>query len=96
MRTHRDRLPRRNGFTLVELACVLVVITILAGIGMPTVLGRIQRAQVTAAARQISEDVQMTQSRAITQGIQTRLVAFDHAGNAPDPSGAPLSEPSKA
>ena len=46
--------PRRQGFTLVELLLVLVILGVLAAIVIPKFSGRTQQAKVQAAVTQIS------------------------------------------
>lgn len=50
----RFALARRQGFTLVEMLLVLVILAVLAAIVIPKFSGRSQQAKITAAASQIS------------------------------------------
>ena len=53
---HRNRIGalRRQGFTLVEMLLVLVILATLAAIVYPKVMGRSKQASVTAAQTQIA------------------------------------------
>jgi general secretion pathway protein G len=51
----RKRIARRNGaFTLIELLLVMVIITILATLLVPRVVGHLQKAKITAAQADLS------------------------------------------
>ncbi|MEI8192207.1 MAG: hypothetical protein WCI75_21075, partial [candidate division NC10 bacterium] len=53
------------------------------------ILGGILRSGVDGAVRRISEDLRLTQSTAISEGIQTRLLVFNNSGQAHDHGGSP-------
>ena len=54
LRRPAHRGPRQNGFTLVEMLLVLVILATLAAIVYPKVMGRSEQARVTAAQTQIA------------------------------------------
>ncbi|HEX9897733.1 MAG TPA: type II secretion system protein [Candidatus Methylomirabilis sp.] len=83
-----------SGMTLVELAITIVILGILSAIAVPGILGSIHRTGVDGASRQLTEDIRLAQSNAITRGAQTRLIVFDQSGSVPDPGN--LSDPTKA
>lgn len=75
------RRPRRRvrGFTLVELAFVLVVLTILAGVSVPA-LGWLQSARTNVVATRIRSALVLAQQWALGAGDRT-WVAFDAAND---------------
>jgi type II secretory pathway pseudopilin PulG len=69
--------------TLVELITVVMMLGILATIGLPGIIGGIQRTGVDGASRQLTQDIRLAQSTAITRGAQARLIIFDQTGVVP-------------
>ena len=67
---HKD-----NGFTLVELTAVMVVIAILALVAIPT-LTRLSDDRATLAARQLLRDLSFARQRAVATGTRSWVV-FD-------------------
>jgi len=53
-KTERDRRRSREGFTLIEILLVVVIIGILAALGVPKLTGHMERARVNAARSDIS------------------------------------------
>lgn len=49
-----DRRNRQGGFTLIEIMVVVVIIGILIGLVAPNILGRVDKARVTAAKTDIA------------------------------------------
>lgn len=83
-----------TGMTLVEFAITIVILGILSTVAIPGLLGGIHRTGVDGASRQLTEDIRLAQSSAITRGTQTRLIVFDQSGSVPDPGN--LNDPTKA
>jgi prepilin-type N-terminal cleavage/methylation domain-containing protein len=92
------RSPWRNprGFNVIEMAIVVSIMLIIAGIAIPGIVGGVQRTGVDGASRRIAEDVRLAQSTAITRGVQARLLIFDKDGVAHVHGGANITDPTKA
>lgn len=88
--TDRGRFQREaRGVTAIELIIAVCILGTLAAVAMPGILGGILRSGIDGAARRISEDLRLTQSSAISQGVQTRLLVFNNSGQAHDHGGSP-------
>jgi prepilin-type N-terminal cleavage/methylation domain-containing protein len=81
---------RRRGFTLAEVVCVLVIMTILAAIALPRYAKTLSRYRAELAARRVVADLSLAQRQArFSSTAQT--VVFDSAAEAcqliglPDP-----------
>jgi prepilin-type N-terminal cleavage/methylation domain-containing protein len=90
----RWRNPR--GFNVIEMAIVVSILLITAGIAIPGILGGVQRTGVDGASRRLAEDIRLAQSTAITRGMQARLLSFDRNGLAQIPGGTNITDTSKA
>jgi len=55
---HPDRDRRRNGFTLIEVMVVVVILAILAALIVPKIMGRPDEARIVAARQDISTIMQ--------------------------------------
>ena len=71
------RLSR--GMSLPELLVVVGLITIIAAVSMPYLLGAIQNSDFNSAVRQVASDLRLTRSLAVSQGGNYRC----HAGGDP-------------
>jgi type IV fimbrial biogenesis protein FimT len=69
----RQRLPRRQGFTLVELLVTLTLVGILLSIAAPMLTTWSANVRVRAVAEQLGNDLRMTQSEALRRNRQTVL-----------------------
>lgn len=88
--TDRGRFQREaRGVTAIELIIVVCILGTLAAVAMPGILGGIMRSGVDGSARRISEDLRLTQSTAISEGVQARLLVFNSSGQAHDHGGSP-------
>ncbi len=65
-----------GGFTLIELLVVLVILAIVAALAAPNVSGWIEGYTVRKASRQLVSDLQLAKLKAISQGVQHRIL-FD-------------------
>jgi len=74
------RTTRRAAFSLVELAFVLAIIGLLAGIAAPRYARSLARYRADMAARRIAADLALAQSRARTTST-SQTISFDVAGN---------------
>lgn len=59
--------PPRGGFTLVELAAVLVVLALLLTAGMPSMAAMMARQRLQASARHLQADVALARQQAVAQ-----------------------------
>ena len=74
MRSPKSRASRR-AFTLIELAIVLLILGILAGVAAPKYADALARFRVEAAAKRVAIDMRYARSRAIERS-ETQTVEF--------------------
>lgn len=74
----RDSLGPRNGFTVIEILIVAVILSIVALTAIP-MLSSAGSLQIRAAANMIAADLEYAKSMAISRG-QNYSVVFDQAG----------------
>jgi Tfp pilus assembly protein FimT len=74
------RLSR--GISLPELLVVLGLLTIIAAVSMPYLLGAIQNSDFNSAVRQVASDARLARSLAVSRGGYYRLHAFDKDASA--------------
>ena len=69
--------PRRRGLTLLELAIVLAVMVVLAGLAVPSLGARLERQRVRAAAEALAADLAEARFEATRRGrplfVETRV-----------------------
>jgi prepilin-type N-terminal cleavage/methylation domain-containing protein len=96
LKTVRVFAGKTRGFTAVELVITVSIVAILAAVAIPGIVGGIQRSGVDGASRRLAEDIRLAQSSAISRGAQTRLIALDQTGTAPNPGSSPIADAAKA
>ncbi len=57
-----------KGFTMIELLVVVIIVVILAAVGLPSLLGMIQRSEIDGATRHVLYEIRAAQSLAVTRG----------------------------
>jgi prepilin-type N-terminal cleavage/methylation domain-containing protein len=78
--TRGNRQLRCTGFSIVELALVLAIISVLAGIAAPRYARSLARYRADMAARRIAADLSLAQSRARSSSTSQAIV-FDVTNN---------------
>ncbi len=79
-----------DGFTLIEMLTVIIIIGVIAAIAAPNFLGLLNRNRVNEAAQQIEGALKEAQRQAMRQGKQCR-VDIDTANNIISNPAAPLN-----
>ena len=74
-------LASRIGFTLIEMVIVMLVMSILASVAVPTYVSALANYRVEMAAKQIVADLHYAKSEALRRSM-SRTVLFDSANNA--------------
>ena len=64
---NRDIHEEPNGFTLIELVLVLVLMGLIAGLTLPFVVSTLDRIKLQSEVRQIASAIQFTRSEAISR-----------------------------
>mgnify|MGYP001275834510 CR=1 FL=1 len=73
------RLNNQSGFTLIELALVVVILGLLAGLSLP-MLSSLEPNRLNSTARRLAGTVKYLYNEAVMSGTEHRLI-FDLAGN---------------
>lgn len=68
---------KRDGFTLIEIVIVVMIIGILASAAAPSMLTSLHQARVTAAARRLKADLLLARSQAVTTNTSRQVVFFE-------------------
>lgn len=66
--------PRREGFTLIEMLTVLVIVGIMVALALPAVTSLMKSGGVSAASRHVSNMLGLARQLAITQRTYARVV----------------------
>jgi len=66
-------MQKRSGFTLVELTIVIVLLTILAGVGVPSFLSWLPKYRLKRAARDLYSNLQLAKMTAIKANKKCRV-----------------------
>lgn len=78
--TGRPGASRRRGFTVTELMVVMVIMTLLASLAVPSFVGSLREERLRTGGRIVVSLVQLARSRAIGEAVYTR-VDFDRERN---------------
>jgi len=79
---------RTNGFTLIEMLTVIVIIGIVVGLSIPAVENLMKSGGLNAAARQVTNTLNLARQYAITHRVNA-CVVFPYSGTTPVSSQAP-------
>src|ERR1041385_118488 len=72
--------PRVNGFTLIELMVVLVIIAIISGLIVSEMRGSFEDVLLRSSSRKLIDLLNLTYSRAVSQGRVHRFRLDEHTG----------------
>lgn len=86
------RSTRKNGFTLVELVVIILLVGALAFIAVPRYLNK-GAIDVSAMAEQLANDIRYTQSLAMTSGQRNRINLTATTYQITTSSGGPVVHP---
>jgi prepilin-type N-terminal cleavage/methylation domain-containing protein len=76
---------RTNGFTLVEMLTVLVIVAIMVGLAIPAVTTLMKAGGLSAATREVANTLNLARQLAITQRTYARVVfPYSQTGSQPD------------
>jgi prepilin-type N-terminal cleavage/methylation domain-containing protein len=62
------------GFSLIELLVVMIIISLIAGIGIPRFIGSLERADVRASAGKIAAAIRASRNRSVSEKIPLTVV----------------------
>ena len=69
---------KQSGFTLIEMIIVVAILSICAGIAIPTYLDWLPKSRLNGAARQVMGDLMLARMQAVTQNNEFRVFFFDN------------------
>lgn len=71
-------LSGRKGLTIAELLLVMVIMSVMLGLGLPRFMGMVERSSVTSARNQVLSALNVARTTAVRRGAQT---TFNASGN---------------
>lgn len=75
-----SKCPHRTGFTLIELAVGLAIVSILLVMGMPTLFSVLDSARIRSAASGFNSGVQFARAQAISRNVAVDFVPVQIGG----------------
>lgn len=72
-----NRLPREQGYTLIELMIAFAIAGTLIGIAVPSVSSWVQNSRIDAATQSLSTGIMLARNEAITRNQDIHVSTFD-------------------
>lgn len=76
---NRKKMPKRGGFTLVEVMIVIVLVGLLAAMVGPPMYGYLQAHRLQTGTDRLVTDLQYTRTQAITRGVVLRISTTENS-----------------
>jgi len=70
-------MRKQRGFTLIELMVILAIVAIIAGFGVPQIIGLIQNNRVVSQVNNLSAQLQYARSEAVRRASAINVIAND-------------------
>lgn len=77
---HHHNIPRRSGFSLIELVVVVLILGIVTSVTLPRLSGSLDRHYLKSVGSKLVSELRVIQSRAVREGKRFRVV-FNTSGN---------------